>query len=67
MHFVFSVVLKTYIMAGGLMPTTRPPGFMRIMQGHGMPVRDRQARGTPGHGRMGHGNRRRTGLSFQLS
>jgi hypothetical protein len=45
----------------------RPPGFILIMQGHGMPVRDRQARGTPGHGRMGHGNRQLILPSFQLS
>jgi len=54
-------------MADGSVPAIRPPWFMRIMQGHGMPVRDMQVRGTTGHGMMGHDSRRRTDFSSRLS
>jgi hypothetical protein len=54
-------------MADGSVPAIRPPWFMRIMQGHGMPVRDMQVRGTTVHGMMGHDSRRWTEFSSRLS
>jgi hypothetical protein len=40
---------------------------MRIMQGHGMPVRDMPVRDMQVHGMKGHDSRRRTDFSSRLS